>query len=163
MREDLLIAGIDFRRRSNRRLACIATYVGYALFIAALYTAYELRSLAWAIASAPCALLMGYGWWVLNQVAAPYSTPQTDERQTQVRNLAFFRAYQIIAALPFIFLFYLDEAPQLAAKKGWDLWIPQPGEHFQPIIFGYLLLTITLPHAFIAWQDPDYLDADSPA
>jgi hypothetical protein len=163
MREDLLIAGIDFRRRANRRYACIATYLGYALFVGALYTAYELRSVAWAVAAAPCALLMGYGWWVLNQVAAPYSTDQTDERQTLVRNQAFFRAYQIIAGLTAVFLFYLDEAPQLAAKKGWDLWIPQPGEHFQPIIFGYLLLSITLPHAFIAWQDPDYLEADSRA
>jgi hypothetical protein len=162
MREDLLIAGIDFRRRSNRRYACVATYLGYALFIAALYTAFELRSVPWALSAIPGLVLMGYGWWVLNQVAAPYSAEQTDERQTQVRNQAFFRAYQIIAGLGFVFLFYLDEAPQLVAKKGWDLWIPQPGEHYQPILFGYLLLTITLPHAFIAWQDPDYLDADSP-
>lgn len=163
MREDLLIAGIDFRRRTNRRFACVATYVGYILFISALLGAYQLKSIALAIAAAPGALLTAYGWWVLNQVAAPYSTDRTDERQTQVRNQAFFRAYQIIAGLSFLFLFYLDEAPQLAAKKGWELWIPQPGEHFQPIIFGYLLLTITLPHAFIAWQDPDYLEIDSRA
>ncbi len=163
MREDLLIAGIDFRRRTNRRFACVATYLGYILLIAALYTAFELRSIVWALGAIPGLLLMGYGWWVLNQVAAPYSTDQTDERQTQVRNQAFFRAYQVIAGLSLIFLFYLDEAPQLAAKKGWDLWLPQPGQDFQPIIFGYLLVTITLPHAFIAWQDPDYLDVDSPA
>lgn len=163
MREDLLIAGIDFRRRANRRYACIATYLGYILCVACIYMGYQVRSLAWALSAIPGLLLMGYGWWVLNQVAAPYSTDQADERQTQVRNQAFFRAYQIIAGLTAVFLFYLDEAPQLAAKKGWDLWIPQPGEHYQPIIFGFLLLSITLPHAFIAWQDPDYLEADSRA
>jgi len=163
MREDLLIAGIDFRRRTNRRFACVATYLGYILLIASLSIAFELQSALWALGTIPGIVLMGYGWWVLNQVAAPYSTEQSDERQTQVRNQAFFRAYQIVAGLAFLFLFYLDEAPQLVAKKGWDLWIPQPGEHFQPIIFGYLLLTITLPHAFIAWQDPDYLEVDSPA
>jgi hypothetical protein len=36
MRKDLLIAGIDFRRRANRRLACVAAYLGYALALAAL-------------------------------------------------------------------------------------------------------------------------------
>jgi hypothetical protein len=30
-------------------------------------------------------------------------------------------------------------------------------------MLGYVLLAVTLPHALIAWQDPDYREADSPA
>jgi hypothetical protein len=30
-------------------------------------------------------------------------------------------------------------------------------------MLGYVLLAVTLPRAFIARQDPDYLEADSPA
>lgn len=116
MREDLLIAGIDFRRRSKRRFACVATYLGYVLFIAALLGAYNLKSIALALVAAPGGLLLAYGWRVLNQVASLYSAPQSDERQTQVRNQAFFRAYQIIAGLSVIFLFYLDEAPRNPAS-----------------------------------------------
>ena len=107
---------------------------------------------------------MAGGWWVLNQVAVPYSTGAVDERQTQVRNQAFFRAYQFLASLSVLVLFYLKEAPAVAAKRGWTLWVPQPGDDLSTgLMLGYVLLAVTLPHAFIAWQDPDDLEADSPA
>lgn len=164
MRKDLLIAGIDFRRRANRRLACVAAYLGYALALAALSLAYKLGSAAWAFAILPGTLLLVGGWWVLNQVAVPYATATIDERQTQVRNQAFFRAYQFLASLSVVILFYLKEAPGVAAQRGWTLWVPQPGDGLSTgLMLGYVLLAVTLPHALIAWQDPDYLEADSPA
>ncbi|MFO0504290.1 MAG: hypothetical protein ACK527_19095 [Acidobacteriota bacterium] len=62
---------------------------------------------AWACAILPGALLLVIGWWVLNRVAVPYATATVDERQTQVRNQAFFRAYQFLASLSVLILFYL--------------------------------------------------------
>lgn len=152
MRSNLLVYGIDFRRQSNRRLACIATYLGYLLVVGSLWTGAEFKSLPIALAALPAALVLVTGWWVLNEVAKPYSGDKLDERELQVRNSAFFRAYQIIAGLTALALIYGNFALEHPTR----LWLPSTDRHMQTLIWGFLLLSITLPHAFIAWQDPDY-------
>jgi hypothetical protein len=140
-----MITGIDFQRRSNRRLACVATYAGYALTVLALWQGTPL-------AAVPAGLLSILGWWVLNQVAVPYSKKDLDERELQVRNQAFFRSYQCVAGATALALLYVQFALDLPGR----LWLPgRPGE-IQALVWGYLLVAITLPHAVIAWQDPDY-------
>jgi hypothetical protein len=152
MRPHLLIYGIDFRRQSNRRLACVATYVGYLLIVGSLWVGGQLGSLPIALTAIPAALILVTGWWVLNEVAKPYSADKLDERELQVRNQAFFRSYQIIAGLTALGLIYA----QLAVEHPHRLWLPSSERPMQALVWGFLLLSITLPHAFIAWQDPDY-------
>ncbi len=74
--------------------------------------------------------------------AKPHAAKKLDERELQVRNQAFFRSYQIIAALTALGLRYTQFAVG--------------------VVWGFLLLSITLSHAFIAWPNPDY-EIQSPA
>ena len=147
MSTHLIMSGIDFRRRSNRRLACVATYVGFFLIV----TAVSSGSL-FVLASIPGGILCALGWWVLNEVARPYSGKFLDERQLQIRNHAFFRAYQVVASVTALGLIYV----QFALDPRNHLFLPSGDREMQTIIWGFLLLSITLPHAFIAWRDPDY-------
>ncbi len=148
MRPHLLLYGIDFRRQSNRRLACVATYVGYLLIVGSLWVGSQFGSLPIALAAIPAAMFLVTRWWVPNEVAKPYSADKLDERELQVRNQAFFRSYQIIAGLTALGLIY----EQLAVEH------PHPSSErpMRALVWGFLLLSITLPHAFIAWQDSDY-------
>jgi len=105
----------------------------------------------------PGVIVFALGWLVLNYAAKPYSGGSLDGLQLQARNQAFLRAYQVVADLTALRLIYV----QLVLEAHRNLFLPPTDRHMQPLIWGFLLIAITLPHALIAWQDPDY-EAQSP-
>ncbi len=103
----MAIAGIDFRLRAHRRLACVAICLGYYLFTSVVR------------------LIVALGLPILAMATLPWAPPRVG------------------GSVVFSSLFVDDLSTGL--------------------MLGYVLLAVTLPHALIAWQDPDYLEADSPA
>ena len=154
MNVNLTIAGMDFRRKAVRRRIVIVTYL--SLLTALICTGAGLSLLAVA---AGCAVM--FGWWVLNQIAVPYAVNGSgsgammanDERQSQVRDRAFFRAYQAVCAMVVFFLIY--EVVAVTSPK-WKMWLPSTLGDYNSILLTFLIVSITLPHAFLAWQEPDY-------
>lgn len=129
----------------------MASIFGVNPIVGSLWIGGQFGSLPIALTAIPAAMLLVTRWWVLNKVVKPYSADKLDERELQVRNQAFFRSYQIIAGLTALGLIYA----QLAVEHPHRLWRPSSERPMQSLVWGFLLLSITLPHAFIAWQDPD--------
>jgi len=101
-------------------------------------------------------LLLG-SFYTLSQLALPYAEDASgratmDERQIQVSDRAFYRAYQILSAVFGLWVVY--EAIARTNSRGW-LWRPETFDEYQALVWGYLLLSMTLPSAFIAWTEPD--------
>lgn len=141
-----------------RRGAVVATYGGYLTMVSVWYVASRWASAGLFLLVIAIALLMLLGLallltsWVWHAANEPDA--QLDERQLQVRNRAYLHSYQGVATVLVLCAFY----GALAWDNGW--WLPQTWNQIQSIMWGVLLLALTLPAAVIAWTQPDVvLDA----
>lgn len=75
---------------------------------------------------------------------------ELDERELMQRNRASHRAYSLICCLVLLGVLYLMLRDNLAG--GLSLWAPTTPEHWNGIFWGLLLLSLTLPAAFLAWE-----------
>lgn len=75
-----------------------------------------------------------------------------DERERAERNRATYLSYSMFSALVIAGAFYLMIATDLAQSGRAFLWIPQTGDHWNGIVCGLLLLSLTLPAAVLAWR-----------
>lgn len=155
------IFGIDFGPRRRRRLAVVVLYAAYPAAVASF--ALGSQHPAWFALSLLCMGTAGAAFWVLNQFALPYaeqaktrSTPGVvpDERQLQVRDRSFFRAYQILAGTGSLWLLYQSLGVDLQRKIP-GLWLPKTYDQHSLIFWTFLILSITVPNALIAWTEPD--------
>jgi|GEM_PF-5482559 len=82
-------------------------YLGFILVVVTLWLGQALALPSLGLLAIPAAMFWVLVWRVLNEVAKPHSGYSLDERQLQVRNQAFFRAYQVVAGLTALGLIYV--------------------------------------------------------
>lgn len=159
------VLGIPIDRRARRRGLVVVLYASYASLIACFALAGKSGlGLVFAAGLLPSGVALMSAFWALSQLALPYATEGAgreaqlvDERQLQVRDRAFYRAYQILSSLFGLWIVY--ESIARTNERQW-FWVPQTFDQYQAIVWGYLLVSMTLPSALIAWNEPDLIDAD---
>ncbi len=156
MNEIRLVFGIDFARQAARRLLVVTHYLAYGLVLLPFWLAH-VHSKYLLLLAFPAFLLWAGCFWALSQVTRAYAygtkacaLPAADERQAQVRDRAFARAYQILSGVFCLALLYV----MLAQDFSW--WLPRSGS-FQGTFFGAVLFSATLQSAVVAWMEPDQL------
>lgn len=75
---------------------------------------------------------------------------ELDERELSQRNRAAYRAYSVFAGLVLVGVIYMELHRDFADR--FALWVPSSGEHWNAIFWGLLMLALTLPAAFLAWE-----------
>lgn len=159
------LLGFPIDRRSRRRGLVVVLYASYASLVACFALAENSGlGLVFAAGLLPSGVALMSAFWALSQLALPYTTEGTgrkaemvDERQLQVRDRAFYRAYQILSSLFGLWVVY--EGIARTNERQW-FWVPQTFDEYQAIVWGYLLVSMTLPSALIAWTEPDLVDTD---
>ena len=159
------LLGIRIDRRSRRRALVVVLYASYALLVTCFALAERSGvGLIFAAGLLPSGLALMSAFWAISQLALPYATegtgrnePLVDERQLQVRDRAFYRAYQILSSVFGLWVVY--EGIARTNERQW-FWVPQTFDQYQAIVWGYLLVSMTLPSALIAWTEPDLIDSD---
>jgi hypothetical protein len=139
--------------RRSRRGAVLAAYGGYLTMTGIWYLARRVDSLALWLLVIPLALVLMTGLAVLltSSVwhAANEPDPHLDERQQRVRDRAYLQSYRLLASLTSLAVLYGG----LAWDNAW--WLPSTWNQVQALVWGVLLLTLTLPAAVVAWTEPD--------
>lgn len=74
-----------------------------------------------------------------------------DEREMQERNRAAFIAHGLFSAVVMGGLFFMMVRADLAKNGKAALWGPTDGDHWNALMFGAALLSLTLPAAVLAW------------
>ena len=160
MKNRHIVVGIDIRLRRLRRLAVLGTYASYATLVYALWLGSFPGTGAAMLLAIPPLFAVAAGYWILNQVALLYSAGQPDERQLRVRDLAYFRAYQILSASVGCYLLYEMVA---VTSPRFSLWHASTSGEFGAVLFSFLFFSVTLPHAFLAWWEDDYIEDEQSA
>ncbi len=148
--------GGSARTRTHRRIAVLATYLGYLAMIGVWFVASSYRSVGLFIVVSVLGIVMLSGLgvlltsWIWSAANAP--DPELDERQQRVRDRAYLHSYQTFAGLVTLAGFYAA----VAWDNGW--WLPATWNHVQAVMWGVLLLALTLPAAVVAWREPDMPD-----
>ena len=73
-----------------------------------------------------------------------------DERELAQRNRATYRAFSVFASLVALGLLYMNLRLDFADR--FDLWAPVTPEHWNALFWGVIILSLTLPAAFLAWE-----------
>lgn len=73
-----------------------------------------------------------------------------DERELAQRNRAAYRAFSLFAGLVALGLLYMSL--RLDFVDRFDLWAPVTPEHWNALFWGVVILGLTLPAAFLAWE-----------
>ena len=91
------------------------------------------------------------------QRQAQEEEPKLDERELAERNRAAYRAHSVFSGTVLLGMIYLMLSQDLIASGRLDLWAPTKGEHWNALFWGFTMLSLTLPAAFLAFQkaDPD--------
>jgi Ni/Fe-hydrogenase subunit HybB-like protein len=73
-----------------------------------------------------------------------------DERELAQRNRAAYRAFAVFAGLVAVGLLYMNMRLDFDDKVA--LWAPTTPEHWNALFWGAIILGLTLPAAFLAWD-----------
>lgn len=79
-----------------------------------------------------------------------------DERELAQRNRATYRAFSVFALLVALGLLYMNLRLDFADR--FDLWAPVTPEHWNALFWGVIILSLTLPAAFLAWEQEPPLE-----
>ncbi len=140
---------------SFRRWTVVAVYVSYALLMAGMGAG---ATVLGPVPAAILSVLAGTGLiaslWLLFANTRLWhwgNAPDKDldERQVQVRNLAYRYAYMGVATLLMCWMMYMA----FAVDKG--LWLPKSYEQASALVWGVMLLCLTLPSAILAWTEKE--------
>ncbi len=157
---DRALRGVSFETRTRRRAVVVSLYASYAALVSCFAGADRsgLGLLA-LLALLPIGAWLIWSYLALSQIALPYAAegvgvklPPLDERQLQVRDRAFYRAYQLLSSVAGLWIVY--ETIARTSERQW-FWLPVGFDQYQAVVWGYLLLAMTLPSAVIAWTEPD--------
>jgi hypothetical protein len=154
------LRGVTFESTRRRRAVVIGLYASYLALIACFAGAGRSGfGLVLLVALLPTAAVLVWSFMALSQIALPYASesvgvklPELDERQLQVRDRAFYRAYQVLSSVAGLWIVY--ETIARTSTRPW-FWVPVSFDEYQALVWGYLLLAMTLPSAVIAWTEPD--------
>lgn len=83
---------------------------------------------------------------------------QLDERELSQRNRAAFYAHNTLSCVVLIGVMYLLISQDIINNHKLHLWMPTTGDHWSGLFWGLLLLSLTLPAAFLAWSQEVVLD-----
>ena len=72
-----------------------------------------------------------------------------DERQQRVRDRAYLYGYRGLGSAVVVVSVYAG----IAFDNAW--WLPTTWNQVQAVVWGVLLLAVTLPTAILAWIEPD--------
>ena len=142
-------------KRSTRRtiVTCFAITLGAGLIAMATLvepdsTTASILKLAIALGSIVAivlAMTRSIYWFVGN-------APDTmlDERERALRDRSYFKAYGIYAGITVLAGFYfLDIGPDFG------LWMPTHEDQWWALMWGMLVMALTAPAAFVAWDEAD--------
>ncbi len=73
-----------------------------------------------------------------------------DERELAQRNRAAYRAFAVFAGIVALGLLYMDLRMDFAGR--FPLWAPTEQAHWNALFWGAIILGLTLPAAFLAWE-----------
>lgn len=79
-----------------------------------------------------------------------------DERELTQRNRAAYRAFAVFAGLAALGLLYMDLRLDFADRI--PLWAPTEQAHWNALFWGAIILGLTLPAAFLAWESEPPLE-----
>jgi hypothetical protein len=80
-----------------------------------------------------------------------------DERELAQRNRAAYGAFSLLAGLVALALLYMNL--RLDFVDQFPLWAPTTPEHWNALFWGAIMLGLTLPAAFLAWEkEPPFED-----
>lgn len=79
-----------------------------------------------------------------------------DERELAQRNRAAYAAFSVFAGLVGLGLIYMSIRLDVADR--FELWAPTSPEHWNALFWGALMLGLTLPAAFLAWEEEPPLE-----
>jgi small-conductance mechanosensitive channel len=79
-----------------------------------------------------------------------------DERELAQRNRAAYRAFSVFAGLVALGMLYMSLRFDFADR--FPLWAPTTPEHWNALFWGAIMLGLTLPAAFLAWEDEPPLE-----
>lgn len=79
-----------------------------------------------------------------------------DERELSQRNRAAYRAFSVFAGVVALGLLYMNL--RLDFVDQFDLWAPVTPEHWNALFWGTIILGLTLPAAFLAWEEEPPLE-----
>ncbi len=86
------------------------------------------------------------------QRQAQEEAPKLDERELAERNRAAYRAHSVFSVAVLLGLLYLALRQDLATSGKLDLWAPTTYDHWNALFWGFGMLALTLPAAFLAFQ-----------
>ena len=84
------------------------------------------------------------------QIQEPES--ELDERESAERNRAAFQAHSAFSGIVLIGVLYMMLTADMAANDKLHLWRPTEGAHWNGVFGGLILLSFTLPGAFLAFR-----------
>ena len=137
----------------QRRVSVLAAYLGYLGMVTVWYLSSRMGSARLFFLVIPFGLFMLAGLavlftsWVWHAANEPDAA--LDERQQRVRDRAYLYSYRGIAGVAVLATVY--------GGLAWDngLWLPNTWNQVQAVVWGILLLAMTLPSAVIAWTEPE--------
>jgi len=153
--------GIDFRKQRVRREIVLALYGSGLSMLACIHLYTISNMLGWLFGGLLFGLLVAYGWWVLNRFALLYCeegasrASLVDERQSALRDHAFYRSYQCLCGMVALLLLSWYLASSGTAHH---LWYPRTPGDFNLVFLTFLVVSVTLPHALLAWWEEDLFD-----
>jgi hypothetical protein len=86
------------------------------------------------------------------QRQAQEEEPRLDERELAERNRAAYRAYSVFSGVVLLGMIYLMLRQDLIDSGKLDLWAPTTSEHWNALFWGFIMLSLTLPAAVLAFQ-----------
>lgn len=85
------------------------------------------------------------------QRQAQETDAKLDERELAQRNRAAYGAFSVLAGLVALGLLYMNLRLDFADRV--PLWAPTTAEHWNALFWGAVMLGLTLPAAFLAWEE----------
>ena len=80
-----------------------------------------------------------------------------DERELAQRNRATYHAFSVFAGLVALGLLYMNL--RIDFVDAFPLWAPTTPEHWNALFWAVIILALTLPAAFLAWEnEPPFTD-----
>lgn len=153
---------IDLKRQFTRRSAVILSYAMFGCLLVIFWGADR-----WALAKElimAMLLLSGAGIvagfaglsHITRDYAMDHSGQNADERQLAVRDAAYRSAYLWFAGMVMVGIGYANLAT--SKRLGPYLWLPESDGDWRVIGGLVMFLGGSLPHAIVAWREPDLPD-----
>lgn len=141
--------------QGRRRGAVLAAYLGYAALVGFFWARSVLDAPAWTLVlslAAGLVTVLGLSTFCCGRTWVVANAPDAalDERERSVRDRVYRQSYALVATA-----FLLTAVYGAIGHATGLLWLPRTWNELQAVMWGVILLTVTLPPAIVAWSEPD--------